>query len=194
MGRDMKIKLKIYIISLCVLFLLISIKTLALVEIPGIVTPKNFLILTMEFFGKNPYLIITVILFSLSLIFSKDFVDRDNGTKNLPKDVFEIKNKDYEYATFLTTYAIPLVGFNFGNMNEVFVFVSLLVVIGIISVKSQFYYKNPALLLMGYRIYDGCIDENGKRKQITLITKESLSENESLEWLKIEENVYFMSK
>lgn len=75
------------------------------------------------------------------------------GVSNPPYEILSVKNENYEYLTFLTTYIIPLICIDLTKVRYVIVLGVLLVLIGFIFIRMDLYYGNPTLALMGYRLY-----------------------------------------
>ncbi|WP_308413060.1 anti-phage protein KwaA, partial [Vibrio parahaemolyticus] len=63
--------------------------------------------------------------------------------------VEQSKSESYEHLTFLATYIIPFLGFSFDEPRKLAAYVLLLVVIGFIFVRTDKYYANPTLALLG---------------------------------------------
>ena len=113
-----------------------------------------------------------------------------NGTKQLPTKVLNIEDVDCEHLTFLTTYIIPLVCIPITEKTRYFiVFLILLIVIGVISVKTNLFYANPTLALLGYHIYKIDADD-GLNKKIVL-SKDILSNGVSIQYIKIDEKTFY---
>jgi len=74
-----------------------------------------------------------------------DFSKQLKGATQIPFKITKIEGIDYEHLTFLTTYIIPLVCFNFIDLRYQTVLVALLVLIGIIYVRTDLFYANPTL-------------------------------------------------
>jgi len=112
------------------------------------------------------------------------------GVTNPPYKIKAIKNENYEYLTFLTTYIIPLICIDFGNIRYIIVLVVLLIIIGYIFVKMDLYYGNPTLALMGYRLYRAEIEGLDVPDGVVLITKDRLTSNAAFKWIKIDDFVW----
>ena len=101
-----------------------------------------------------------------------------------------VKNENYEYLTFLTTYIIPLICIDLTKVRYVIVLGVLLVLIGFIFIRMDLYYGNPTLALMGYRLYraeiKGCEAPDG----IILISRDRLNKASSIKWIPIDEYVW----
>ena len=109
---------------------------------------------------------------------------------NPPYEILSVKNENYEYLTFLTTYIIPLICIDLTKVRYVIVLGVLLVLIGFIFIRMDLYYGNPTLALMGYRLYraeiKGCEAPDG----IILISRDRLNKASSIKWIPIDEYVW----
>ncbi len=186
-------KIGLYFLSLWLLFFLIIIIT---VDLP-ICFGENW-----EFVGIS-YLIthnIIPILCILALIVGwisyHDFKFKLEGTAELAFEITEIENINYEHLTFLTTYIVPLVCFNFGSLRYQFVLFILLIVIGAIYVKTDLFYANPTLALLKFRIYKikGNFVNGETRENIILITREVLNKGNKVKYIKLDQRIYYAKK
>ena len=128
------------------------------------------------------------ILLILGIIFLFDLRYKIKGSLDLPKKVKEIKNLNYEHLTFLTTYIIPFICFDLDDVRNTFIFAFLLIVIGAIYVKTNLFYSNPTLALLGYHIYQV---KTAKDTEMILITQGKLDEGQSFSNLKVGDTVYY---
>jgi hypothetical protein len=71
----------------------------------------------------------------------------------------------------------------------------LLIVMGIIYIKTDLFYANPSLALLGYHIYqaDGSF-KNGDRHGVVLICRGRLSRGEKVEYIRLDERIYYVKK
>jgi len=113
-----------------------------------------------------------------------------DGIRPLLCEIITLKNENYEYLTFLTTYIIPLICIDLSNIRYVIVLGVLLVLIGTIFVKMDLYYGNPTLALMGYRLYRAEIKGIPSPDGVILISKTKLVSGASIKWIKIDEYVW----
>lgn len=143
-------KIGLYFLSLWLLFFLIIIIT---ADIPFYWSSD------WEFVGLNYLLLnnivpmICVIALLIGALSYYDFNHRITGTPELSFEITEIENIDYEHLTFLTTYIVPLVCFNFDSIRYEIVLVIVLVVIGMIYIRTDLFYANPTLAILRFRIY-----------------------------------------
>ena len=119
--------------------------------------------------------------------------DIRNDSKQLPITINSIANINYENLTFMATYIIPLVAFPLGSTKEKWVFLMLLLVIGIIFVKTNIFYSNPSLVILGFSIYR-ISDSTGKHNESVVITRGRIQANDKLQCLSLGDNIYYGKK
>lgn len=181
------VKFKFYFMSLWLLFMLTFILT---VDIPINCLEDGQFIGVISLIQKNVLAIIFFILaiFGWCLFFYEKY--QWSGVSNPPYKIKKITNKNYEHLAFLTTYIIPLVCIDFTNSRYIIVFFLLLLIIGLIFIKMDLYFGNPTLALMGYRLYCAEIEDKDIPGEVILISADRLSENSSIKWVYIDENIW----
>ncbi|WP_419870544.1 anti-phage protein KwaA [Chryseobacterium sp. CT-SW4] len=186
-------KIGLFFLSLWLLFLMVIIIT---IDVPFYLK-KDF-----EFVGFK-YLIINNIipLFCLlalitGLISYLDFNYQVKGTPQLSFKISKIENIDYEHLTFLTTYIIPLVCFQFENIRYLVVFTLILFIISIIYIRTDLFYANPTLAILQFRIYkvDGEFRNGEFRNSKILITKDKLTIDDRVKYFRLDERIYYAFK
>ena len=130
-----------------------------------------------------------MIFFLVGIIFYYRFKYVIRGAKRLPIQITEIENVNYEHLTFLTTYIIPLICFDLSQVRYAIDLGILLIIIGAIYVKTNMFYANPTLALLGYQIYRA----NTSQKQgLIFISKEKLVKGDWVQPLSLDEKIYFV--
>jgi len=185
--QEIGLKIRFFIISLWLLFVLIFLLT---VDIPISFAPDAKFIGFAELFRRNVLSTIALVCAIVSWGTAKHMQYQWKGVTNPPYKIKAIKNENYEYLTFLTTYIIPLICIDFGNIRYIIVLVVLLIIIGYIFVKMDLYYGNPTLALMGYRLYRAEIEGLDVPDGVVLITKDRLTNNAAFKWIKIDDFVW----
>ena len=181
-------KIELYIISLFLLFLLIFLD-----KVPyclfgnctfigwGSLLAANFVLSICIFF--------MVIAFIFYLRFNHQIVE---GATNLPVQVKKIENINFETITFLATYIIPLICFvlevNIDANRNLFMLFCVLFLTGWIYVKTNMFYTNPTLALLGFRIYK---INTIKQEGIIVIVKGKVKENDWLYCKCINDNIFY---
>lgn len=146
----MREKIAVYFMSLSLLFVLFIIKS---IEFP-IYWGDDWVFVGWKYlFIHNIPTIICAICLICAIICRKRFLNSLKGSQDIPCKIENIKNGNYEYLTFLTTYIIPLICFNLNNSRDCILLVVLLFLLGILFIKTNLYYQNPSLALVGFNIY-----------------------------------------
>lgn len=183
---DWKLKLRFYIISLHILFILLFMLT---VDICGCFIDNHFIGLLPALF-KNWFPGICLLFAAISLILTAGTEKEWAGSANLPYEIETIKNENYEYLSFLTTYIIPLVCIDLSNKRNVVLLAILLVLIGLVFIRTNLYYGNPTLALMKYKLYRVSIKNVDAPDGIILISKDRLKKGSYVKWIRIDEYVW----
>ena len=183
-------KVGLYVISLWLLFLLVIIIT---VKIPFCWGDNCHFIGFNQF---NTAIVIPVICLACLLwgIYEfKRFKFDIEGSTNLPFKLVKVESINYEHLTFLATYIIPLVTFDFESVRYLIVLALLLIFMGVIYIKTDLFYANPSLALLGFHIYkaDGLFKGDDTRENIIIITRSKLTKNERVSYIKLDERIYY---
>lgn len=183
--NNILLKIQMYMISLCLLFVLIIPISF---EVPA--KMKDW----QEWCKTNVLTLICLFMIFIIFILIKQLEYRWKGTKELPVTVSEVKSENFEYLTFLTTYIIPLVCIDMDNIRYIIVLFLLLIIIGVIFVKSDFYLGNPTLALLGYKLYtiQYTIGENSYEKLV--ITKDKIQEKDLVEFIPFDKNIWYVRR
>ena len=173
--------------SLWLLFVLIFLLT---VDIPICFSEDAHFIGFGPLLKRNWLAFISLLLLILGWFVASLEKQRWAGVTNPPYEIESIKNENYEYLTFLTTYIIPLICIDLTKIRYVFVLAVLLVLIGFIFIRMDLYCGNPTLALMGYRLYRAEIKGFEAPDGIVLISKDHLSKKSSIKWIPIDKYVW----
>lgn len=142
----------------------------------------------------NPLPIISflALLYCLFAYFRFDF--DLNGATDIPFEITKIEDINYEHLTFLATYVVPLISFDFGSGRQMIVLALLLIVMGVIYIKTDLFYANPSLALLGFQIYraNGSF-KTGEREGIILICRGRLAEKQKVSYIKLDDRIYYVS-
>lgn len=181
------LKLSLYLISLWILFFMLIVLKLDISTIPF----KLKLADIGEFLYRNSVSGICVVFILLGGVGYWWFKDSLNNAKQLPVEIRECESINYENLSFLATYIIPLVCFPMETEREVFVMFSVIVIIGCIFVKTDLYYTNPSLILLGFNVYRVSTNSDKEFRQGIAIIKGKLKKGDSIKYLTLSDNVYF---
>lgn len=186
-------KVQLFVISLWLLFFLIMIYT---IHIPISLNDKSRFIGILPLITLNIVPLICFLLMVLGLIFYKFFDYKlIKGAADLPQIVNELDDINYETVSFLITYIIPLLFFVVGadiSVHRNFVILILvLLIIGIIYCRTNMFYTNPTLAILGYHVYKISTNQN---KEMIVIIRGKLQVKDSFYPHLIDDNIYFIKK
>lgn len=181
------LKVRFYIMSLWLLFVLIFLLT---VDIPINFAPDAKFIGWRELLCRNVLSTISLLCAVVSWILTRNLKYQWRGVTNPSYKIKEIKNENYEYLTFLTTYIIPLICIDLSNLRYIIILVVLLFIIGYIFVRMDLYYGNPTLALMGYRLYRAKIEGVDAPDGVILITQNRLTSGSSIKWIEVDKFIW----
>lgn len=187
----MGLKIQLYILSLWLLFVLLFINK---VQVPICFGECKFIGFE-SLIKQNTIPIISIVFIVAGFIFYYRFKYIIIGAKSLPEKIEKVENINWEHLTFLVTYVIPLLSFdldfNLSKDRNGLMFFLVLIIIGMIYVKTNMFYNNPTLAILGYHIYK--VSTNNK-KHIVLISRDVLTEQNWIEYKHISDNIYFANK
>lgn len=183
-------KIELYIISLWLLFILIIVVT---INVPICFKASCSFIGFKKLVLMNSIPLIAFLFFLLGIFFFLNFKYKLAGSHQNYIVVKEIENKNYEHLTFLTTYIIPLIAFDLTKIRYAIVLFMLLIAIGLMYVKTNLFYTNPTLALLGYKIYKvNASFRTGDEDGVIIISREDVARGDRLSYKKIHENIYYV--
>lgn len=182
-------KIELYIMSLWLLFLLIFLLT---VKSP--LNNKSKFIGFIPLFKQNIVSIVALIFIVIGFILTKKFNYKWKGAVQPSVKILNVKNENYEYLTFLTTYIIPFACIDLSNIRYIIVLALLLIIIGDIFVKMDLYLGNPTLALLGYHLYKITTNSQNLQEELIVITKDKLEIGDDIEWIKIDKSTLYVRR
>lgn len=187
--KNIRRKVDLYILSLGLLFIFFVIMT---ADTPAQCFAINDYVAWKALLAANPIPVISIILLMYCVFAFKRFDFDLKGATDIPFEIKKIESINYEHLTFLATYVVPLISFDFGSGRQMIVLALLLIVMGIIYIKTDLFYANPSLALLGFHIYraDGNF-KIGDRDGIVLISRERLSEGQKVSYIKLDDRIYY---
>lgn len=180
----MKTKIELYFMSLGLLFGLLLIKA---IKIPICFDDDAKFVGYCNLIKMNIPTLVCFFCLIAEFFCVKRFLHSLGGAKDLPCTIKKIKNGNLEYLTFLTTYIIPLVCFNLEKTKECVLLAILLILLGVIFIRTNLYYANPALCILGFNLYDAEIEYKSKRlSNVKILSKIKLKENDKFKKIDLE--------
>ncbi|OIR00467.1 hypothetical protein GALL_175320 [mine drainage metagenome] len=189
------IKVGMYLLSLWLLLVLIFVnkidadlcfgcKFASWAEL-GAIVAKNYL----------PSMCVAVLV--VSLAFYAVFARIIQGAKDGPFKVVEVEDKSADHLVFLATYVIPLLSFSLDTPRQVVSLVITLTLIGAIYVRTNLFYANPTLSLLGFKICTVKFEQGGAgvpTGAAVLIAREDIDLGTSVNMLRLDKNIFFARK
>ncbi len=186
-------QLKLYIMSLWILFVLVIVATLKVPLCFG----KNSLFIGWDklFTPNNLVAFGCIILTVLGLLFYYQFNRKLNGAPDgLPLQLTKIENINYEYVSLFMTL-ISVIAFDFTTIRGAVLFALVIIILGAIFIKTELFYSNPSFALLGYYIYRVSTNHNEIIPDSSiLIARWKLKVNEKVDYLKITDSVFYCQK
>ena len=185
--ENLTTKIEFYFISLWLLFILMAIKN------AGIFNKFTFIGFNNIRYENILISLIFLVLSLIALILVKilNYV-KFKGAMNPCDEIESIENGNFEIMSFIATYIIPLACINFENINDIIIFILILIVLGIINLKLELYIANPTLSLLGYKIYS--VKLKNANNNYMVISKEILTKGDKVEWKQLDKNRCFVRR
>jgi hypothetical protein len=182
------IKVGMYLLSLWLLFVLIIVSKTDFEFCLGCpLLPANELWVVIQ---KNHLPVIAATFLLISVFIYLHFVKKINGVKDGPYQILELEDKNSEHLVFLATYVIPLVGFKLDSMRDSINLGITLLLLGVIYVRTNLFYANPTLSLLGFRIFNVKLQLGSA----ILISRQDLSVGDSINVMLLDRRIYFVRK
>jgi hypothetical protein len=137
---------------------------------------------------------IATILLIISLAFRWYFLHLIEGAKHGPVVVKSVENKSAEHLVFLATYVIPLVSFGLNDTRQIISLAITLTLLGAIYVRTNLFYANPTLSLLGFKIFNVEISGSGIEEKCTLISKNEIELGSTINVMHLDAKVYLANK
>ena len=136
--------------------------------------------------------IIFLILFFIGIFTIRYFTIKTKGNTRIPRRVVSIEQNREVSLAFFAAYILPLVTIEFNDINKLNGFIIIVFLLLALCWKTEFWYTNPILLLIGFKIYEVEL-ESSSEKVIALCRKE-LKNNDFAEIMEISDEVIFLRK
>ena len=184
----MKLKIGMYLLSLWLLFIFV-------IGITG-----KFPFTNWEFIGVKAMLksnvvpLLCLVLLAIGMLGYRYFQFQIKGSHETPFQIKKIETINYEHLTFLATYIIPLISIDFEKVHAPYVFFGLIGVMGWIYIKTDLFYANPSLALLGFQLYkvNGAFKGGQCRENIILICQKKLVEGQYVTYVRLDERIYYV--
>ncbi|WBI95174.1 hypothetical protein PALA51_05053 [Pseudomonas aeruginosa] len=178
------LKFEFYLLSLWLLFLLIIIIK---IDVPICFERGCEFVGVLDLLQRNILPVCSLLFILIGLFFYWRFKYRLESSNEIPVLITEIEDLSYEHLTFLTTYIVPLICFNLDSARYVLSLFLLLFVIGLIYVKTDKFYANPTLAVLGFRLYKVTTEFGCK----VVITKARLAKGDRIAFINLDDKFVY---
>lgn len=142
------------------------------------ITWNNFLELFCEKWLEISFSILILFLFIYSAIILNNFIKRNSKSTNNSNGQIKKVTRAFNLSSdFLLAYILPMVAFDFSNLKDVILFVTLFLTLAFLCIRNENIYTNLFLEFLGYQMF--YID-----------LKEDINDESSI----VRENILFLSK
>lgn len=126
---------------------------------------------TVKIFDEVNDWAICILLFTtvFSGIYLKFIIKKSGGNKKYK--IIDVSDETGNiYFTYISIYLLSCMGLTLNSIVDCFVFLFVMLVVGYIYISNNMMYMNPAINLMGYKVYDCVLDSvNTNDKEIRSI-------------------------
>lgn len=99
----------------------------------------------------------------------------------------DVSDENHEHLAFLTTYIMPLVFTDVDKKRTAINLAVMIFAIGVIYVKTNRFYSNPSLAVIGFRIYKAKI-KNEPDKIFVLVCHGRLINGSKIQYIKLDDD------
>lgn len=192
--RNTFLKAILYILSLWLLFFSLAIMSydkvflLKIINIDFAVAWQHLKTLDLSFMKSANYIFLLSIFFmtvgvlSLGLLYM-GFLAGWSATYIIE----DVSDENHEHLAFLTTYIMPLVFTDVDKKRTAINLAVMIFAIGVIYVKTNRFYSNPSLAVIGFRIYKAKI-RNEPDKTFVLVCHGRLINGSKIQYIKLDDD------
>lgn len=128
----------------------------------------------IELLRLNVISILCVVLLIGVVLCIRAFRQDIEGCYDAPKKILELENTNENYIIFFTTYIIPLLDWDMSSPRDLIILATIMIVNGWLLIKTNLYYQNPILGMMGFNVYKATITAQGHQWNTVLVSKKKL--------------------
>lgn len=183
------IKVMLYVLSLWLLFislLIMSYDAGLIGKLSSAIDVGGFSSLITELKVKNYVFLVSLIFIVAGVVILWLLSNSFRGGWSVSCKVSNVSNESHEHLEFLATYVMPLVFTDVNSKRTVLNLALMIFAIGAIYVKTNKFYSNPSLAILGFRIYKLKIHDRGE-KDFVVICRSEISNSSVIKYIKIDD-------
>lgn len=170
-------KIAMYYMSLGLFFFLILIKT---INIPIYWGEDSYFIGVSNLLRLNIISIVCIFLLIGVVMCIRSFRQEIQGCHDTPKRIVDIENTNENYIVFFTTYIIPLLDWDMTSVRDLTILLTIIIVNGWLLIKTNLYYQNPILGIMGFIVYKATVSAQGQTWSTILVSERKLNSGDEV--------------
>jgi hypothetical protein len=147
---------------------------------------------TLKF--RNPFIVNICLVLSIVSGLALYYVIKNIENKGFPVLITSVKHKSSEIVNYTIPYMISFFAFDFSKKQDLIVFAIFLILLCVLSIRSQSIFLNPLLATCGYGLYECNYIENNIEKDGIIISSYALSKGKNYKIKKISAYVAFVSQ
>lgn len=179
------IKIGMYLLSLWLLFVLIFVNKVSIDICLDCRFANRQELIEIAKANVLPMICVGLLLISIACYFRFRYLIA--GAQDGPMVIESIEDKNAEHLVFLATYVVPLVGFGLDNVRQMINLGITLCLLGALYVRTNLFYANPTLALLGFRIFNVTLKDG----PAVLIANTGLEKGDAVNLLTLDRNIYF---
>ena len=183
------IKILLYILSLWLLFISLIIMSydVNIIDIiKSSIKNNSFLFFINSLKTKNIVFIISVFFVLSGIAIYYIFIYSIKGGWSNSVKVTNVSNENHEHLEFLATYVMPLVFTDVNSKRTVLNLFLMIFAIGAIYIKTNKFYSNPSLAILGFKIYKGTVNDRGEENMV-IISRKEIQNDSIIQYIKIDQ-------
>lgn len=198
--RNNFLKAVLYILSLWLLFFSLAVMSydkvflIKIFSIDYFTALKNLKSVNFSLMKSANYIFIFSVFFMIAGIFSlwllyMGFLAGWSATYVIE----DVCDENHEHLAFLTTYIMPLVFTDVDKKRTAINLAVMIIAIGIIYVKTNRFYSNPSLAVLGYRIYKAKI-KSQPGKTFVLVCRGRLMNDSKIQYIMLDQDTLLVKE
>lgn len=188
-SRSLLLKVQMYILSLWLLFVLLILASVDVRTFSNASFTWGFGARVIT--GNIPSVMCCVMLAACFICYFS-FNSYTTGVLQLSVKIKSIENRNADFLVLLSTYIIPLITIDITSCRHAAILIVLLVVIGVMYVRTDYFLANPTLALIGYRVYGIELSKAGLTG--VAITKDDLKDGDDVMYVQFGHGSFYVKK
>lgn len=142
---------------------------------------------------NNPGIVSSLIILSILSIIILHYVLKHIASKPFDITITKAKSRSSEVVNYTIPYMISFVAFDLSKWQDLISLILFLIILCLLSIRSQSIFINPILAAKGYGLYDCEYDEKGSSKECIMLSKHDLTKGNIEKYKKLNNYMGFIA-